>query len=124
MKNRTKKVGLLEGNLEMFITDQIENIEEGLEVIKKQYHTGVGRIDILCLDKNRNFVVIELKKGQTDDSVIGQISRYIGWIKEHEAKEGQKVRGIIIVGKTDKNLEYAVKAHSNLTVKMVNVSIG
>lgn len=122
--NSTKKVGLLEGNLEMFIIDQIENIEEGLKVIKRQYHTGVGRIDILCLDQNRNFVVIELKKGQTDDSVIGQISRYIGWIKEHEAKEGQKVRGIIIVGKTDKNLEYATKAHSNLTVKMINVSIG
>ena len=33
---------------------------------------------------NKNYVVIELKKNQTSDDTVGQLARYMGWIKEHK----------------------------------------
>ena len=50
-------------------------------------------------------MVIELKKNQTSDDTIGQLSRYMGWIKEH--KKDDNVKGIIVAGKFDEKLKYA-----------------
>jgi RecB family endonuclease NucS len=35
--------------------------------------------------KNRNgdFVVVETKKGKESDKVVGQIQRYMGWVKRN-----------------------------------------
>jgi len=43
-----------------------------------------------------------------------EIARYLGWVKEHKAKDGEKVSGIIIVGEKDKKLEYALKGQENI----------
>jgi hypothetical protein len=49
----------------------------------RQYPTPIGNIDLLAIDKkNKEFVVIELKKGRSSDAVIGQILRYMGWVKD------------------------------------------
>ena len=55
--------------------------------------------------KTKSYVVIELKKNQTSDDTIGQLSRYMGWIKEH--KKDENVKGIIVAGKFDEKLYYA-----------------
>jgi len=61
-----------------------------------QYPTDVGPIDILARDRsNQDWVVIELKKGRSSDAVVGQLLRYMGWVKRHKAAEGEGVRGII-----------------------------
>ena len=40
-------------------------IEKGLEVEEKKYDTkDFERIDLLCIDRNRDFVVTEKKKGK------------------------------------------------------------
>ncbi len=89
-------------------------IKEG-EMISQQYRTGVGPIDILVKDKKTNdFVVIELKKNQTSDDTVGQLTRYMGWIKEH--KKNNKVRGIIIAGQQDSRLEYALSMVPNTEI--------
>jgi len=62
----------------------------------QQYTTDVGIIDILAIDKNGDFVVIELKKGRTNDKVVGQILNYMGWVRNNLAEKDQGVRGIII----------------------------
>ena len=68
--------------------------EDGV-LISQQYPTTIGKIDILAIDKKtKNHVVIELKKNQTSDDTVGQLSRYMGWIKEHKKDEG--VKGIIV----------------------------
>jgi restriction system protein len=44
----------------------------------------------------RRYLVIELKKGRSSDVVVGQILRYMGFIKNELAVNGESVRGIII----------------------------
>lgn len=122
----SKSVGrtnLLEANLENFLAERVDQIEDGLKLLERQLDTKeVGRLDLLCEDKEGNLVVVELKKMKAGPSIIDQIQRYMGWIMEHKTKDGQKVRGIIIVGKKDTSLEYAVKANPLIDVKVFSIS--
>ena len=105
----------LEKQLEDFIIENWDRtefgkkydlIEEEGRVISQQYPTSIGKIDILAKDKKtKNYVVIELKKNQTSDDTIGQLSRYMGWVKK-ELKD-DNVKGIIVAGKFDEKLKYA-----------------
>jgi len=71
---------------------------------------GVGRTDLICRDKDNNFVVLELKAVQTSDYVVGQILRYMGYVRENMAnEEGVKVKGIIITPSYDEQLRLAAK---------------
>jgi hypothetical protein len=114
-----------EANLESILVEQLDKIEPGLQLIQRQYHCpDVGRIDLLCKDKRGNLVVIELKKfGVKTNSIIDQITGYMGFIKTQVAKYGQAVRGIIVVGKADARLHYAVAAIPGVEIKTFNVSI-
>jgi len=80
----------------------------------QQFDTKVvGIIDILCKDKSNNYVVIEIKKGsETSDEVVGQLARYMGWVKQNLAKS-KNVIGIIIAGGYNEKLRYAIKAIPN-----------
>jgi restriction system protein len=94
-------------------------VEEG-ELVSQQYKTDIGPIDILAKDKtNDSFVVIELKKNQTSDDTIGQLTRYMGWIKDK--KRDNNVKGIIIAGEYDQKLEYALKVVPNIQVFLYKV---
>src|SRR5439155_24219921 len=75
----------------------------------------LGFIDILARDRTTgDFVVIELKRDRTDDEVVGQLSRYMGWIKERRATPaGLGVRGIIVVHEVTPKLRAAALAHHN-----------
>jgi Holliday junction resolvase-like predicted endonuclease len=89
-------------------------IEEG-ELLSQQYRTDIGRIDILVKDKKSgSYVVIELKRNQTSDDTIGQLTRYMGWIKKE--KKDANVRGVIIAGQVDKKLDYAREMIPNVEV--------
>ena len=94
-------------------------IEDG-EVISQQYQTDIGRIDILARDKvTKNYVVIELKKNQTSDDTLGQLTRYMGWIKKN--KKDENVKGIIVAGQFDSKLEYARTMVPNTEVFLYEV---
>ena len=100
---------------------------EGIEFDTKE----VGRIDLLCIDQQGNFVVIEIKKDRSGDKVVGQIQRYMGWVKKHLAGD-KDVRGIIVLRKhegdfdADKQLlhiNYAVNDNPNISVKFYKMSL-
>ena len=79
--------------------------------------SGVGRIDLLAVEKgSKDLVLIELKRNESDDEVVGQISRYMAWVKRNLAKEGQVVKGIICAHKALKKL---VLSASNIPGLMV-----
>jgi hypothetical protein len=71
---------------------------------------GVGRSDLICLDEHGDLVVVELKRGLSSDEAIGQVLRYIGYVREAIAKEGQKVSGWIVAGDYDEHLRLAASA--------------
>jgi len=83
-------------------------LEDGLEMVGRQFSTTVGFIDILFKDKNENFVVVELKKGIGSFQVVGQIQKYMVWVDDNYAK-GKQVRGIIVAKTYDEQLEHAIR---------------
>lgn len=118
----------MENDLENFLVENLHLIDKDLKLFQdehgksgRQYITEIGDIDLLC-KKNNDFVVIELKKGRSSDKVVGQISRYIGWVKEKLAN-GNNVKGIIIVHDFDNKLKYAALANPNIELKYYKISI-
>lgn len=111
----TSKQSPAERHLEDFVVQQLDAIEPGLRLESRQLSTPAGRLDLLCRDVEDNYVVVELKTVQGTDQVMGQILRYMGWLKEAYGTE--KIRGIIIAGSKNQALSYAVKAVPNVQVK-------
>ena len=119
----------LEKHLEDFIVENWSKIDFGEKISLfedengnngQQYYTEeVGYIDLLAKDKKGSFVVIELKKGRRDDEVIGQVLRYIGWVRKNLCKKGEEVRGLIVVGERDLKLQYALQEIDNKVSAMV-----
>ena len=68
-----------------------------------------------------DLVVIELRRGRTIDSSVGQILRYMSWAEENIAEAAQGVRGIMIAREVDDALEYAVKNQSIIEVNTYEV---
>lgn len=76
----------------------------------RQYATPIGLIDLLTEEtKTGDYVVVELKRDESDDQVIGQISRYISWVREHLAKNGKKVYGVVCVKNASQKLLLAAR---------------
>lgn len=114
----------LEMHLRRFLVDNWEKtkfgkkyeiISEDGEIIGEEYQTKeAGNIDILAKDKKKKeWVVIELKKGQSNDAVIGQTLRYMGWVERNLIKKGENVKGIIIVKEEDNKLKFALYSLKN-----------
>jgi len=89
----------------------------------QQYTTDIGSIDILAVEpKSKSFVVLELKKGRPSDQVVGQVLRYMGWVKKNLCAAGQGVKGIVICRESDPKLSYVLEVTSNVEVQYYNVS--
>lgn len=115
---------VLEKYLEDFIVSNFTAIfDDKLEMLERQYATDIGSIDILAKErKSGSFVVIELKKGRSSDNVVGQICRYMGWVKKHLCAEGQPVKGLIICRSADPKLQYALETTEHVDVRYYKVS--
>lgn len=70
-------------DLQKFIINSIESIEKDLYVISSEFgdwEDSRRRIDILCLDKNANLVVIELKRDEDGGHMELQSIRYAAMV--------------------------------------------
>jgi hypothetical protein len=92
-----------EHDLQSYLSKNLNIIEPGLKLFEDdegttgvEFPAGDRRIDLLAVDKNNNYVVIELKVSRGYDRVVGQLLRYMAWVEKHQADTGQSVRGIII----------------------------
>lgn len=121
----------MESHLEQFLVRNWEStelgkkyelIEQDGDLVSPQYRTEVGSIDLLVKDKDtKQYVVIELKKGQTSDDTVGQVARYMGWVKRKLAN-GNEVKGIIIARSNDPKLQYALLEMRNVELFVYKVS--
>ena len=85
------------------------------EMVGQQYPSDTGPIDILAISKNKKtLLVVELKKGRVSDAVVGQIQRYMGFVKSDLAEKNQDVRGVIIGLEDDIKLSRALSVTSNI----------
>ena len=100
----------LEKDLEAFIFQNIDSVEDGLTSYRgesgRQYTVESGRIDILATDNEDNFVVIELKADMGGDAVLTQTLAYM--VDIEKIAEQRKVRGIIIARDFSSKLVSAV----------------
>ncbi len=105
--------------LRMFGFDDLEliNVEEQ-ENKKGKFDTGeVGEMDFLFLDSFDNYVVIELKRKE-DDKAVGQLLRYMGWVKKNLCKDKQEVKGVIITREITQKLLYASEIINRIGIKI------
>jgi hypothetical protein len=104
----------LEKDLQRYLADNLQLIESGLalfqdeEITGLEYPAGGGRrIDILAKDQSGGFVVLELKVEKGYDRVVGQLLRYVNWVRKELAEPGQRVRGIIVCRSMSEDLVLA-----------------
>lgn len=96
--------------------------EEG-ELVGQQYPSDTGPIDILAISKDkRELLVVELKKGRISDVVVGQIQRYMGYVKEELAEDDQRVRGVIIALEDDIRLRRSLAVAQGIDFYTYKVS--
>lgn len=82
--------------------------EDG-ELRGQQYMTDTGPLDILAVSRDRKrLLVVELKRGRASDVVVGQVLRYMGYVKEELASEGQTVEGAVVALEDDQRLRRAL----------------
>ena len=115
-----------ERDLRNYLSRNLEILEPSLQLFEEEGITGMefpvgGRfIDLLAVDNNGDFVVIELKVSRGYDRTIGQLLRYMAWVKQNLA-EDNTVRGIIVASEITDDLKLAASLISD--VKMVEYEI-
>ncbi|MCX7420405.1 MAG: endonuclease NucS [Planctomycetia bacterium] len=97
--------------------------EEDGERVGQQYATDTGPLDILAISKDKKrILVVELKKGRASDVVVGQILRYMGYVTEELADEGQTVCGVIIALEDDQRIRRALMVTPNVNFYRYQIS--
>lgn len=113
----------LVGNFQAIFKGSMNVYEDSEGNTGQQYDTEVGPIDILAWEPvAKSFVIIELKKGRSTDQVIGQVLRYMGWVKKNLCNADQGVKGLIICRDIDPKLSYALEMTKNIDVRYYTVS--
>jgi restriction system protein len=97
--------------------------EEDGEPVGQQYATDAGPIDVLAISKNKKrLLVVELKRGRATDVVVGQVLRYMGFIKEQVAEADQTVEGAIIALDDDQKMRWALLSVPSISFYRYQIS--
>jgi len=83
----------VETQLQVLLADRVEVLEEGLTLIRREYPTAVGPVDLLCRDVAGNAIAVEIKRKAGIDGVE-QLSRYVEFLSR-DARLGD-MRGMLV----------------------------
>jgi hypothetical protein len=118
-----------EADLKNYLAKNLFIIEPGLRLYEEEGINGIefpvgGRfIDILAIDADENYVVIELKVSRGYDRVAGQLMRYMAWIAKNHAEPNQSVRGIIVAREISEDLKLACSMMTNVQLYEYQLSL-
>jgi len=83
----------VEANLQALLAGRPDAIEAGLTLLRREYPTEVGPVDILCRDASGRVVAIEVKRrGEIDG--VEQLTRYLDFLNRDPVLA--PVRGILV----------------------------
>ena len=87
-----------------------------------EYSISGKRIDVLLEhEQSKDLLVVELKSGEADSKVFGQISMYIGLLGFQFPE--RKINGVIVAGSIDDSLVQACKITNKVSLKTYRMSI-
>ena len=66
----------VEAHLQELLADQIDTLGERYTLVRREYPTAIGPVDIMAKDENNNYVAIEVKRRGGIDGVE-QLTRYL-----------------------------------------------
>jgi len=82
----------VERDLQLLLAAEPAHIEAGLRLVKREWPTDVGPVDLMCRDELDGWVAVEIKRVGTIDAVE-QLSRYLDCIRADPSRAG--CRGIL-----------------------------
>lgn len=118
-----------ENDLKNFLANNLHIIRPSLTVYRDgdisgvEFPVGSRRVDILAIEDEKDFIVIELKVSKGYDRAIGQLLRYMGWIKQNLAEPDQKVKGMIIARNISDDLRLATSRVQDVELYEYELSI-
>jgi RecB family endonuclease NucS len=82
----------VERDLQLLLAGDPTHIEPSLRLVKREWPTDVGPVDLMCRDEEDGWVAVEIKRVGTIDA-IEQLTRYLDCIRVDPARVG--CRGIL-----------------------------
>jgi RecB family endonuclease NucS len=82
----------VERDLQLELAAAPSALGEELTLVKREWPTEIGPVDLMCRDESGEWVAVEIKRVGTIDAVE-QLTRYLGFIREDPAKAA--CRGIL-----------------------------
>ncbi len=81
----------VEADLQKLLAEQIELLGDGHRLVRREYMTAIGPVDILARDANGNSVAVEIKR-RGDIDGVEQLTRYLELMNRDPLL--QPVRGV------------------------------
>ncbi len=116
-----------ESDLRDFLAKNPTCIEAGLSLYQVGDQSGVefpiegGFIDMLAVDREGRFVVIELKVGRGRNKTVGQLLYYMAWVDKNLGKGS--CRGMIIAKDISDDLMLAVQRAPGVSVLRYRLAV-
>ena len=82
----------VERDLQLELAAQPEALAEGLRLVRREWPTDLGPVDLMCRDADDGWVAVEIKRIATIEAVE-QLTRYLACIRRDPAKAD--CRGIL-----------------------------
>jgi RecB family endonuclease NucS len=74
----------VERDLQLLLAEQPHWCGEGLRLVRREWPTDIGPVDLMCRDADDEWIAVEIKRVATIESVE-QLTRYLGFIRNDPA---------------------------------------
>ncbi len=97
-----------ERDMVKYLVSNPAEIEQGFQIIRTEYSTSVGPVDIKGTDKEGNLTIIEVKKRNASPKDAHQLKRYVTYFNNVEKTN---VRGILVAPDFPTDVKDYLKRH-------------